>query len=142
MQSWVEQGPKHIPNLCVASLVPVDLLPGRSANHSCPALLILLLQIKHFIQFTSFTSKLYIASFNSLVPNSKFPTNYESKMFVGETDKECGKNLGSNKHGGIVFSKTPSFDRITYSSVLLIACSLYSLVHLGSINLSSPCTRL
>ena len=118
----------------------MGLLPGRPADHSCPALLILLLQLKFSVQITSFTSLLYIASWNSPVSSSKVPTEFFTEFSLAETDTELSKNVGSTKSGGTILSKVHSFNRITLSSALFAASSLCSLVLLGLIKLASSCT--
>ena len=135
----------------------VGVWPGRPTNLSSPGTLILLLH-GSFVQATSFTSILYSASSTTSI-SRKFdtiPPDYKSKMSGAETDKESGKNewqipdtTGSTQSplfkipcasltGGTV-SKIPSLDKfpfVPYSSVLLVACSLASLIVLGSTNLS------
>ena len=79
-----------------AVLALKGLLPGRPADLSGPASLILLLQVSS-IQATSFTFILYSASSTATPIPSRFctfPLDYDSKMSNGETDKELGKNEG------------------------------------------------
>ena len=76
------------------------------------------------------------------ISSSKFPTDYECKMFVGETHKENEKNAGLSMFCGTKSLETPSFNKYPWSSAFFVAYSLCSLVLLGSINPSSPCTWL